>query len=78
MQLITLCLVFAALLVHSIIAAPTFEYPNPFDLSAEHDWTTPKINKRNAGGVRLSDEENFAGHVWYGVWPEETCIGLGQ
>ncbi|KAK3705024.1 hypothetical protein LTR37_013541 [Vermiconidia calcicola] len=61
-----------------ISAAPTtsssFKAPAPFAVIDE----TSQLSKRNIGGVRLSDGANFTGHVWYGIYPLNDCIGLND
>ena len=71
-------LLILASLVSLAITAPTFQHPTPYDLIADGSTTQPSITKRIVGGVRLSDGANFTGHVWYGVYPLNHCIGLND
>ena len=61
-------------LATSVIAVPTLHYPAPYNFIAEDS----SLEKRNIGGVRLSDGADFTGHVWYGIWQLNECISLND
>ena len=67
---------FQQLLCLAVTAAaiPTLNTPTPYNFNDSRSL----VDKRNVGGVRLSDGLNFTGHVWYGVWPLNECISLGD
>lgn len=67
--------------------AATFNDPAPYDFisltaagkiapDSLTDGTSSDLSKRNLGGVRMSDGANFTGHVWYGIYPLNTCVDL--
>jgi hypothetical protein len=73
-------IIFASLIVLAI-ALPTTNFLNPAPynfIDDKPESTSSTVSKRNIGGVRLSDEPNFTGHVWYGIYPLNECIGLGD
>ena len=58
---------------------PKFKLPAPLDLvPTVHKPNSNALEKRTLGGVRLSDGANFTDHVWYGVYPLNDCIDLGD
>ena len=74
-----------ALMATAITATPVpgkeLATPAPFYLETliKAGFKVPQAAnaKRNLGGVRLSTGKGFTGSVWYGIWPLNTCIGLG-
>jgi hypothetical protein len=70
-----------ASLISLAIAFPTTNFANPAPynfIDDKTESTSSTISKRNIGGVRLSDGANFTEHVWYGIYPLNECIGLGD
>ena len=51
--------------------------PEPY-IDSEDVSASTNLQKRNVGGVRLSDGKDFSGHVWYGVVPLAECIALNS
>ena len=60
------------------LPAPAFMGPAPLNFIYKETSKGASIEKRTLGGVRLSDGANFTGHVWYGVYPINECIGLND
>jgi hypothetical protein len=60
------------------LPAPAFMGPAPVNFIDKEASKDVSIEKRNLGGVRLSDGANFTGHVWYGIYPINECIGLND
>ena len=62
------------------VADANFQNPAPFDFislaAAGKNVAANAMVKRNIGGVRMSDGAGFTGHVWYGIYPLNTCIDL--
>lgn len=64
----------------SIFSAPGkrgFQPPTPYNY-INADSTSTGLQKRNVGGVRLSDGADFTGNVWYGIMPLADCIALNS
>lgn len=79
--LLTLLTIITLTLSAPAPAAAAFRVPAPFDFislaAAGKTANLPtNFNKRNVGGVRMSDVPDFTGHVWYGIYPLNTCIDL--
>ena len=64
----------------SALPAPVSDFtgPAPYNFISDSSSKNSGLEKRNLGGVRLSDGANFTGHVWYGIYPLNECIGLND
>ena len=58
--------------------APTLQGPAPVNLIDKAEKSDATIEKRELGGVRLSNGKNFTGSPWYGVYAINDCIALND